>query len=104
MPKKVQGKSEDALKFTDNGWGQKWVVLYDEHANTEHSSNGTFDAKIDDTDHTAFLCQKCDREARIVKLTYFKESRSDRNVMKLVYTLWFDLYCEGCGATGHKKL
>ena len=86
----------------DNVMGLKWASLYDEHAKTT-SARRKFDARIDNTDHTSFYCEKCDREVRIVELTFYKES-SNKHKLGLVYTLWFELFCEGCGASDKKKM
>ena len=91
-------KTDDLIRFMDNGMGLKWIILYDEHANRVTSTHRKFDARIDNTDHTAFYCEKCHREVRIVKLTFYKEA-SSKHKLKLVYTLWFDLFCEACGAS-----
>ncbi len=96
-------KTDDLIRLTDNGMGQKWAILYDEHASRVTARSRKFDARIDDTDHAAFYCEKCDREVRIVKLTFYKEA-SNKHKLKLVYTLWFELLCEGCGASDTKKM
>ena len=83
--------------------GQKWAILYDEHANRVTARSQKFDARIDDTDHAAFYCEKCNREVRIVELIFYKEA-SNKHKLKLVYTLWFELLCEGCGASDTKKM
>ncbi len=95
-------KDDDLMKFIDNEMGLKYVNLYDEHANTT-STHRKFDARIDDTDHATFYCEKCEREVRIVNLTFYKESK-DEHKLKLVYTLRFELFCEGCGASDTKKM
>ncbi len=93
----------DNIEFTDNELGEKFTILYDEHANIETSRHGNFDAKIDGADHAAFHCEKCKREARVVKLAWYKETK-EKYKNEIIYTLWFDLYCEMCGAHNHKKL
>ncbi len=94
--------NNDLIKFTDNGMGMKWAKLYDEHA-VVGTTHRKFSAKIDNEDHAAFYCEKCDREVRIVDLTFYKES-SEKHPLKLLYTLFFELLCETCGASDTKKM
>lgn len=96
-------KSDDLIKFTDNRMGLKYAILYDEHASRLTGSSRKFDARIDDTDHVAFYCEKCEREVRVVKMILYKES-SDKHKLKLIYTLWLELFCETCGASDKKKM
>jgi len=81
--------------------GFKIANLYDEHVNTT-SARRKFDAMVDDTDHTAFYCEKCEREVRIVKLNMIKESKEGHK-LELVNILQFSLFCELCGASDTKK-
>lgn len=99
----MDSKTDDVITFTDNGMGLKWATLYDEHAKRVMSTHRKFDARVDNTDHSAFFCEKCDREVRIVVLNFYKES-SSKHKLELVYTLWFELFCEGCGASDTKKM
>jgi|APSaa5957512535_1039671.scaffolds.fasta_scaffold34386_3 hypothetical protein len=95
-------KKEDVIEFSDNDLGIKYATLYDEHANIS-SNHKRFDARIDDADHTAFYCDKCQRETRIVELTLSKRSKDMHN-LKNTHTLHFELYCETCGGTETKKM
>ena len=96
-------KKDDLIEFTDNGMGLKWAILYDEHAAKVPHASRKFDARIDNTDHAAFYCEKCDREVRIVQATFYKEAK-DEHKLKLVYVLRFELLCEVCGGSEMKKM
>lgn len=96
-------KKEDVIKFIDNNLGQKFAILYDEHANKSVGETREFELKYDDTDHATFFCKKCKKEVRIVKLTLFKDS-DDKPELELVRVLWFDLLCEFCGGHSSRKM
>ncbi|HXG73987.1 MAG TPA: hypothetical protein VNK44_04120 [Candidatus Nitrosotenuis sp.] len=96
-------KTDDSIRYKDNNMGLKVAVLYDEHANRIAGISRKFDARIDDTDHAAFYCEKCDREVRVVELRIYKEAK-EKHKLELIYTLWFELLCEGCGASDNKKM
>lgn len=91
----------NTVNFSDNGMGFKLATLYDEHANIT-SNPRKFVVKIDNTDHAAFYCEKCEREVRIVELEMIKEAKEGHK-LKIVNILRFFLYCETCGGTDTKK-
>lgn len=93
--------TDEILKLSDNGMGQRGVQLYKEDVDSAKMQRAEFVVRNDDTDHIAFFCPRCKKEANIESLAYYRDTVKPTNPTQ---TLYFDLYCDQCGKKGQKKM
>lgn len=94
-------QQDEILTLRDNGMGQRGVVLHEEMVDTDNVQSAEFVVRNDDTDHVAFYCPRCNKEASISNLAYYKATTKLDNPTQ---TLYFELYCTNCRSRGHKKM